>query len=62
LVGFMIPSGDVVAWRAALLRLIAEPELRAHLREGVRPPLTLPEHVDHLERLYLLCIDSTVSA
>ncbi len=60
--GMRVPAGDVVAWRAALQRVIAEPELRAHLREGVRMPLTLSEHVDHLERLYLQCVDSKVSA
>ncbi len=60
--GMRVPAGDVVAWRAALQRVIREPELRAHLREGVRPPLTLPEHVDRLEHLYLQCVDSKVSA
>jgi hypothetical protein len=57
-----VPAGDVVAWRAALQRVSADPELRAHLREGVCLPLTLPEHVDHLEHLYLQCVDSKVSA
>ncbi len=60
--GLRVPAGDVGAWRAALQRLIAEPELHAHLRKGVRPPLTLSEHVDRLERLYLQCVDSKVSA
>jgi glycosyltransferase involved in cell wall biosynthesis len=60
--GLRVPAGDVAAWRVALQRVIREPDLRAHLRVGVHPPLTLPEHVDHLERLYLQCIDSTVSA
>ncbi|MBN1454107.1 MAG: glycosyltransferase family 4 protein [Anaerolineales bacterium] len=60
--GLRVPPGDVAAWRAALQRLIREPELRVHLREGVRMPLTLSEHVDHMERLYLQCVDSKVSA
>ncbi|MDY7079017.1 MAG: glycosyltransferase family 4 protein [Chloroflexota bacterium] len=55
--GLLIPPGDVDAWRAALQRLLDEPDLLARLRANVHPPMTLEEHVDQLELLYaqLVC-------
>lgn len=50
--GWVLPAGDVEAWRAALIRLVEDPEALPRLRMGVRPPMTLREHVDRLEALY----------
>lgn len=50
--GLILPAGDVGAWRATLVRLATEPGLLARLRAGVRPPMSLGEHVDRLEGLY----------
>jgi glycosyltransferase involved in cell wall biosynthesis len=50
--GLLLPPGDVVAWRAALQRLVDEPGLRARLQANVRPPVTLEEHADRLGSLY----------
>ncbi len=50
--GLLLPPGDVSAWRAAIQRLIDEPDLLAHLRANVRPPMTMEEHVEKLEELY----------
>ncbi len=50
--GLLLPPGDVSAWRAALQRLVDEPDLVARLRSNVRPPVTLEEHVDQVEALY----------
>jgi len=41
-----------MAWRAAMQRLLDEPDLLPRLRAGVRPPMTMEEHVDRLETLY----------
>ncbi|RME33915.1 MAG: glycosyltransferase [Thermoflexia bacterium] len=50
--GLLLPPGDVPAWRAAIQRLVDEPGLLAHLRAGVRPPMTVEEHVRRLEEVY----------
>lgn len=50
--GLLVPPGDVAAWRAALQRLVAEPDLLAHLQANVRPPVTLDEHLDRLVSMY----------
>ena len=50
--GLRVPPGDVEAWRAALHRLLSSPELRAKLRTNIRPPVTLSEHIAHIEALY----------
>ncbi len=50
--GWVLPAGDVEAWRAALVRLVEDPEALPRLRLGVCPPMTLREHVDRLEALY----------
>jgi glycosyltransferase involved in cell wall biosynthesis len=50
--GWLCPPGDVPAWREVLLRLAEHPEEVARARAGVKPPLTLREHVSRLEELY----------
>ncbi|MBC7228164.1 MAG: glycosyltransferase family 4 protein [Thermoflexales bacterium] len=55
--GLLLPPGDVPAWRAAIQRLIDEPDLLARLRANVRPPMTMEEHVAHLEALYAQIVD-----
>lgn len=60
--GLLVPPGDVVAWRAALQRLVDEPDLLAQLRANVRSPMTLEEHVNRIESLYIQLIDSPHSA
>jgi glycosyltransferase involved in cell wall biosynthesis len=54
--GLLLPPGDVAAWRAAIQRLLDEPDLLPRLRAGVRPPMTMEEHVDRLEALYAGCV------
>jgi hypothetical protein len=39
--------------------LLDEPDLLPRLRAGVRPPMTMEEHVDHLESLYAQIVDRT---
>ena len=36
--------------------LLDEPDLLPRLRAGVRPPMTMEEHVDRLEALYAGCV------
>lgn len=60
--GLLAPPGDVDAWRAALQRLVDEPDLLARLRANVRPPMTLEEHVDRLESLYAQLVDGNSQA
>ncbi len=55
--GLLVPPADIFAWRAVLQRLINEPNLLARLRAGVRPPMTIEEHVDRLEALYAEILD-----
>ncbi len=50
--GFLVPPGDVAAWRMVLQRLVDEPDLLTRLRANVRFPTTLEEHVDQIETLY----------
>jgi glycosyltransferase involved in cell wall biosynthesis len=50
--GFLLPPGDVSAWRAALWRLVDEPRLLERLRVQVRPPPTLEDHILRLESIY----------
>ncbi|MBN1247667.1 MAG: glycosyltransferase [Anaerolineae bacterium] len=50
--GLLVPPGDVPAWRAALLRYVESSDLRARLKAGVQPPLTMAEYVDNLEAEY----------
>ncbi len=55
--GFLLPPGDVSAWRVALQRLVDEPDLLTRLRADVCPPMTIEEHVDRLEALYTQCVE-----
>jgi glycosyltransferase involved in cell wall biosynthesis len=50
--GLSAPPGDVDAWEDALRRMSDSPDLRDRLRAGIRPPLTLDEHVTKLEVIY----------
>ncbi|MCX8068494.1 MAG: glycosyl transferase group 1, partial [Anaerolineae bacterium] len=50
--GLLLPPGDVTAWRAAIQRLIDDPDLLSRLRAGVQPPMTMEEHVERLEAIY----------
>ena len=50
--GLSAPPGDVDAWEDALRRMSDSPDLRHRLRAGIRPPLTLDEHVAKLEVTY----------
>ena len=57
--GLLVPPGDESAWRAALQRLVDEPDLLARLRANVHPPMTLDAHVDEIEALYTQLADSS---
>jgi len=50
--GLRVASGDVDAWRRAMDRFVASADLRARLRAGVRPPLTMDAYIDNLEAEY----------
>jgi glycosyltransferase involved in cell wall biosynthesis len=50
--GLLLPPGDVAAWRKTLQRLVDEPDLQAHLRANVEPPMRLKDHVERVESLY----------
>jgi len=50
--GMLAPPGDVAAWHAALRQFVETPGWRDHLASGIRPPTTLQEHVDGLEKIY----------
>ena len=60
--GLLVPPGDVAAWRAALQRLMAEPDLLPRLRANVRRPVTLEEHVDRIESVYAGLVDRSLQA
>ena len=50
--GLLVPPGDVDAWREVIQRLCGSGELRARLRAGVTPPLTMRDYLDNLEGYY----------
>jgi len=50
--GLRVAPGSVDAWRAAMARYVASPELRARMKAGVKPPLTMAEYIDNLEAEY----------
>ncbi len=50
--GLLVSPGDVAAWRSAMARFVASPELRARLKTGVTPPLSMDAYVDNLESAY----------
>jgi glycosyltransferase involved in cell wall biosynthesis len=56
--GLLVPPGDVAAWRTAIQRLLDEPDLLPRLRAGVRPPMTMEEHVGRLEEIYSKVVGS----
>jgi glycosyltransferase involved in cell wall biosynthesis len=60
--GLLVPPGDVPAWRAAMQRLVDEPDLLARLRANVRPPITLQEHASQAQALYAQLIDEKSQA
>jgi glycosyltransferase involved in cell wall biosynthesis len=55
--GLLVLPGDAAAWRTTLQRLVDEPDLLDRLRASVRPPMTLDEHVDRIETLYVQLVD-----
>ena len=50
--GRLVPPGDVRALAAVLADLAQRPDELARLRQGVRPPRTLGEHVAEIEGIY----------
>lgn len=50
--GLLVAPGDATAWAAAIRALADDRALLARLTSGVRPPLTLTEHVDAIEGIY----------
>ena len=50
--GWLVPPGDVGAWRETLSRLVAEPELLSRARAQIQPPMTQEEHLNRIEGLY----------
>lgn len=54
--GFLLPPGHTEAWRAAIQRLVDDPSVLLRLRDGVRPPMTVGEHVMRLEEIYAQCL------
>jgi len=47
------------ALRAAMQRLLDEPDLLPRLRAGVRPPMTMEEHVDRLVALHAVIVQNS---
>jgi glycosyltransferase involved in cell wall biosynthesis len=49
--GFLLPPGEVAAWRDALRSLVESPGRLAQLKRGVAAPQSLGQHGDDLEKL-----------
>lgn len=60
--GLLIKPGDTSAWQAVLQQLVNRPNQLTQLRENVRPPITLEEHVRHVESLYAQLVDRNSQA
>jgi glycosyltransferase involved in cell wall biosynthesis len=50
--GLLFIPGSADALHQALRRLTEEPDLLAHLRQNILPPVDIEEHVQHLEEIY----------
>lgn len=50
--GLTAPAGDVAAWQAQMQRILEDSELLPRLRRGVRPSISLSQHVADIEALY----------
>jgi glycosyltransferase involved in cell wall biosynthesis len=50
--GVLVLPGDTDAWRGALQRLVDDPASLNRLRVGVRPPLSMAQHVQCLSDIY----------
>jgi len=57
--GLLVPPGDIAGWRSALQRLVDDPDLLARLRANVRPPMSLEEHANSIESLYIQLVEKT---
>ncbi|MBX2997422.1 MAG: glycosyltransferase family 4 protein [Caldilineaceae bacterium] len=56
--GLLVEAGSTRAWRQTLQRLIDDPTLLGKLRQQVRPPLGVDEHIARLQRIYTEVIRS----
>jgi glycosyltransferase involved in cell wall biosynthesis len=50
--GLLVEPGNAGAWQAAMQRLVDDPAELRRLRAGVRPPITMDEHLAALTQLY----------
>jgi glycosyltransferase involved in cell wall biosynthesis len=50
--GLLVPPGDAAALRQTLQRFLEEPDLLDRLRAGIRPVMTVEDHVTRIEALY----------
>lgn len=50
--GLTAPAGEVGAWQVQMQSVIDDPELLSRLRQGIKPPPHLSEHVTEMETLY----------
>nr|WP_290665768.1 glycosyltransferase family 4 protein [Ardenticatena sp.] len=50
--GLLVEPGNVDAWHSAMQRVMDDPALLERLRQGVRPPRLMDEHVEELMGVY----------
>lgn len=50
--GLRVDAGSVPSWRETLQRLVDDPALLRKLRQQVRQPLSVDEHIDRLQQIY----------